>query len=224
MMNWTARLHPRVAMGITCLAALALAAPAFGDHHEEKKADETKPKAKAQVGETAPDFELTGIDGEAHKLSDHRGKIVVLHFQNKDCPWDRGYQDQLNALAEKFAQTEGPDGETVVVQFIGVNPTPGETADALQSYHEEREIPYPILLDSEGEVAISYSARTTPHMYVIDEEGVLRYMGGVEKAPVSRSDVSNMDEQYLEPVLAAITSGEELPFEKTVSKGCAIRR
>ena len=179
--------------------------------------------AEPEVGKQAPAFELKDLDGNSHKLSDFEGKIVVLHFQSKNCPWDRAYQAQLNELARKYATTNVGD-KTVNVQFLGINANYNESADQLKPYHEKTQMPYPILKDPGNKIADAYSARTTPHIYIIDGDGILRYKGGIEKAPVSLDDVSNMDEQYLEPVLTALINGSELPATSTVPKGCGIKR
>lgn len=179
--------------------------------------------AEPEVGKQAPAFELKDIDGNSHKLSDFAGKIVVLHFQGKNCPWDRAYQAQLNDIASKYASTEVGD-KTVNVQFLAINANHNETAEQLKAYHEKAAMSYPILKDPGNKVADAYAARTTPHIYIIDGDGALRYKGGIEKAPVSLDDVSNMDEQYLQPVLSALVHGKELPATDTVPKGCGIKR
>lgn len=195
------------------LAMTTLAAPAAFA--------EEAPKAP-EIGKAAPAFELQDLEGNTHRLSDYKGKVVVLHFQSMTCPWEKAYQPHLNKIAEKYASTE-QDGETVDVVFLGINANHNESVEQLKGYHSEKQMPYPILKDEGNKVADQYAAKTTPHMYVIDQDGVLRYMGGVEQVPVSVSDVMQM-EQYLEPVIHAVVSGSEPPVTRTQSKGCGIKR
>ena len=69
-----------------------------------------------------------------------------------------------------------------------------------------------------------FGATTTPHIFVIDEEGTLVYRGGIEKAPSSPSQCGQMKQQYLEPVLTALVADQPLPYTDTKSKGCSIKR
>ena len=202
-------LKQRIVSVMAVLAVVAAAGPALA--------------AEAKVGKAAPSFQLKDLEGNSHQLSDFEGKFVVLHFQAVGCPWEKAYQEGLNKLATKYSEIEH-DGETVEVQFLGINANHNESIDRISSAKESRNIPYPILKDEGNKVADAYGAKTTPHIYVIDQEGTLRYMGGIEKAPTAPSKVWESDEQYLEPVLKAVTHGKELPHTKTVSKGCGIKR
>jgi len=171
------------------------------------------------LGEAAPAFTLTDTEGNEHSLSDFEGKTVVLHFQACRCPWDVAYQPQLNDIANEFADQD--------VVFLGINSNERkgskEDVEEIKTYAEESEVPYAILKDTGSEVARAYHAKTTPHIFVIDGEGNLVYRGGIEEVPTSFKKVSKMETQYLEPVLTALVSGEELPYTETKSKGCSIK-
>lgn len=214
----------RIQRSTWALVAVMLAPLAWA---QDKPADDPA-KTPPAIGQEAPAFELTDLAGNTHRLSDYRGKIVVLHFQSRVCPWDRAYQPHFNQLARKHqeqAQAAKAQGqEAVEVVFLAINANRTESVEELQSYHEEVGMPYPILKDEGNKVADLYAARTTPHMFVIDAEGILRYKGGVEKPPVGIDDVYHMDEQYLEPAIEAVIQGAEPPFVATRSKGCMIQR
>jgi peroxiredoxin len=191
------------------VATVALAAPAYAE------------KPPAELGEAAPGFELKDLQGQTHKLADFKDKIVVLRFQSMHCPWDRmrpsgGYERMLSPMAKEYA------GKDVV--FLGINSNKNESVEKLKAYAEKHEIPYPILKDPGNKVADMYGARTTPHMFVIDREGKLRYRGGIEENPPTPEDCGKMDEQYLRPVLDALISGNEVPYSDKPSKGCSIKR
>ncbi len=180
----------------------------------------------AQIGEPAPSFELLDLEGNTYKLEDFAGQIVVLHFQSCTCPWEAAYRPILNALA---AQSQfGPEeveGEIVQpVQFIAINSNNGEDIEQIAEYVEQAPIDYPVLKDAGNEVADLYGAQNTPHIFVIDADGILRYKGGIEKAPIRPSECGNTDEQYLESVLIALINEAELPVTETESKGSAIKR
>lgn len=187
------------------------------DKHEKKhaKKDASNPYQK-MIGEPAPSFTLQSVAGKSHSLADFEGKTVVLHFQSCRCPWDVAYQDQFNELAEKYQDKD--------VVFLGINSNKAEDVEMIEKYAEKSNIPYTILKDPGNKVADMYHAKTTPHMYIIDGEGVLQYAGGVEAVPGSIKQVSNMDTQYLAPAIEAIMNGETPKKSVTKSKGCSIKR
>lgn len=180
-------------------------------------------QAKAKVGEMAPDFTLPAIGGgEQVKLSDFRDdKIVVLTFHSTECPWNymrptAGYERVLYPMAEAYADQD--------VVFLAINSNRNESAESLESYIEKHQTPYAILKDEGNQVADQYGAKTTPHFYVIDKQGKLRYMGGYEAVPGNPEQCGEMDEQYLKPVIDAVISGSEPPYTETKPKGCGIKR
>lgn len=175
----------------------------------------------AKVGQPAPGFELVDVvTGKKHTLAEFKGKIVVVRFQSMNCPWDKmrpggGYERVLSPLATKYADKG--------VVFLGINSNVGEDPAKLKEYHQSSKITYPILKDADSSVAVAYGAKTTPHMFIVDKDGVLRYKGGIEKAPVKPEDCGQSEEQYLAPVLDALLSGSEPPVTETPSKGCTIK-
>lgn len=206
---------------------LALAGQARAESGDKNHGASDKPA----IGQAAPDFTLKDVDGKEVKLADYRGKIVVLHFQSMNCPWDAGYQPILDKVASGYqpaktdkAADEPKDAGKPEVVFLAINANHNEKAEDLKAYHDKAHMTYPILKDAGNKVADAYAAQTTPHMFVIDEKGVLRYKGGVEKAPVSPKDVGKSKEQYLGPVLDALTQGKEPPYTSTQSHGCTIKR
>ncbi len=176
------------------------------------------------IGEPAPQFSLTDVvTGQAVNLADYQGKVVVIAFQSINCPWDKmrasgGYQRYLSPLSQSYADQN--------VVFLGINANKNESSQEVGSYHQEHALPYPILKDTDNIIADAYNAQTTPHVYVIaaDEAQTLLYMGGIEQVPTSPEVCGEMDENYLVPVLTAVLAGEELPYTKTASKGCGIKR
>jgi peroxiredoxin len=205
-------MHRVLSMSLTMLALAMLAGSALAEPGDPPK-----------VGKKAPSFQLKDTEGQTHQLSDYRGQIVVLHFQQIGCPWEKAYQSALNELAEQHS-AEQTNGQPAV-QFLAINSNEGESVSELGQTKEERPVAYPILKDPQNKVADKYAARVTPHMYVIDSEGTLQYRGGIEELPNSPSQAGKMDQQHLEPVLNALVSGkDELPYTDTKVKGCGIKR
>ncbi len=200
----------------TFTAALLTTSAVFAEQVEERQ--------DPAIGEPAPQFVLNDVvTGEPISLADHQGKVVVIAFQSINCPWNvmresGGYERYLAPLSQQFDEEEAV--------FLAINSNHNESAEELASYHEEHGLPYPILKDPDNLIADVYNAQTTPHIYVVaaDEAQTLVYIGGIEQIPTSPEKAGEMEENYIEPVLAALFAGEELPYTKTTSKGCSIKR
>jgi len=132
------------------------------------------------VGETAPAFTLTDLQGEERSLADLQGKMVVLEWVNPKCPFsDRHAREKtMTGLAAEHAE----------VVWLGINSTNPDHSNYLEpsehaEWASENGIDYAILYDPSGEVGHAYGARTTPHMFVIDEQGKVAYNGAIDDDP-----------------------------------------
>lgn len=170
----------------------------------------------SEIGKPAPDFELTDTAGKTHKLSDYQGKILVIHYHAVKCPWDIAYQPILNDVAKQYQDKN--------VVFLGINSNKTEPMEMLKKDVTKKDIPYAVVKDPGNKVADAYGAATTPHMFIVDAQGVLRYKGGVEAAPGSPDEVGKSSEQYLVPALDALIAGNQPEKAETRSKGCTIKR
>jgi peroxiredoxin len=179
--------------------------------------------AAPQIGQPAPDFTAVDSKGNSIRLSEYRGKIVVLEWTNADCPYTRkhyssGNMQSVQALAEK----NGIVWLTVISSAPGkqgyVN---GAAADALTvSRHA---VPAAVLMDPAGTVARLYAAKTTPHMFVIDKDGTLKYMGGIDSlATTDEADIARA-EPYLKEAMLALAAGNPVAHPMTKPYGCSIK-
>lgn len=174
--------------------------------------------ALAEMGEVAiggkmPDFQLTDYTGETHSLSDYKGKVVVLEFMSQHCPWSRGAAPSIAALSKKY------DDENVV--FLGIDSHRSTTHEDNKAYAKEIGIPYPVLRDENNVYADAVGATRTPELYVVDEEGVLRYHGAYDnrKSPGDTGDVN-----YLAKAVDAVVAGEPIEDAEVNAWGCTIKR
>jgi len=199
-----------------CFSLLAVATMMLALGHTAQAAE------KAELNKPVPDFTLNDVvTGEAWSLSDNKGAITVLVFQSIQCPWDymrleAGYQRVLSPMSQAYADRN--------VRFVAINSNATESIEDVAAYVKRVNMPYPIVKDPGNKVADMFDAKTTPHIYIVDAEGVLVYRGGIEAPPSNPRQCGQMQEQYLKPVLDALIAGEELPFTDTVSKGCTIKR
>lgn len=168
---------------------------------------------KVAVGSAMPDFTLKDYNGETHQLSKYAGKVVVIDFLSKDCPWSRGAAPAIAKLADDY---EGKD-----VVFIGINSNEGTTADAMAKYAESGSIPYTIVIDAENKYADTVGATRTPEMYVIDRTGKLAYHGAYDnrKAP---EEVGS--ENYTKNAIDAVLAGKPVAKTEVSAWGCTIKR
>ncbi len=179
--------------------------------------------AAPQIGQPAPDFTAVDSQGHAVQLSAYRGKTVVLEWTNADCPYTRKHYSSGNMQSvQALAQQGGIVWLTVISSAPGkqgyVN---GPAADVLtQSRHA---VPSAVLLDPSGAVARLYDAKTTPHMFVIDKNGALRYMGGIDSiATADPADIARA-EPYLKEAMLAVAQGNPAPHAVTKPYGCSIK-
>jgi len=168
---------------------------------------------KAKIGEALPDFTLTDANGKTHKLSDYKGKPVVINFLSKDCPWSKGAEPSVIALAKDFA------GEDVV--FLGINSNAGATAAQMQTYAKDAGIPYAILIDEGNVYADAVGASRTPEIYVLDKDGKLVYHGAYDdrKEPTATGAA-----YYTKLAIQAVLAGKAVEKAEVNAWGCAIKR
>lgn len=174
-------------------------------------------------GALAPDFTLVDTDGAEHTLSDYAGQTVVLEWLNYDCPYvGKHYgSGSMQALQQRF-RDEG------VVWLSVVSSAPGEQgyfepAAMRARTEEEGGHQTAVLLDPTGDVGRLYDARTTPHMFVIDEAGAVVYNGAIDdKNTTDQADIATAT-NYVVPALAAARAGTEADPASTQPYGCSVK-
>jgi peroxiredoxin len=179
--------------------------------------------AAPQIGQAAPDFTAVDSQGNSVRLSSYRGKTIVLEWTNADCPYTRKHYSSGNMQSmQALAQQNGVVWLTVISSAPGkqgyVN---GPSADALTQ--SRKAVPAAVLLDPSGAVARLYAAKTTPHLFVIDRNGALQYMGGIDSiATADEADISRA-EPYLKEAMLAVVQGNPVPHAVTRPYGCSIK-
>jgi peroxiredoxin len=172
--------------------------------------------AGIKLGDPAPAWSgLAGVDGKQHSLDDYRSaKLVVVVFTCNLCPVAKAYEDRLVALAKDY-QDKG-------VQLVAVdcNPAPGEQLDKMKQRAEEKSFNFPYLHDSaEQQTGHAYGAKVTPHVFVLDQQRKIVYMGAVD----DNKEVGDVKTPYLRAALDALLTGKQPPKAETKAFGCGIK-
>jgi hypothetical protein len=180
----------------------------------------TSAPARATLGMTAPDFTLKDLDGKTHKLSDYRGKTVVLEWFNPGCPYVVYAHDggPLKTMPEEWAKK----GVIWLTVNSGAPGKQGAGMETNKNAMRDWSITNPILLDETGEVGKRYEAKTTPHMYVIAPDGTLVYRGALDNAPLGNTTGTSQT-NYVENALKDLTAGRKVAPMEEKPYGCSVK-
>ena len=179
------------------LAIVALSAPAYA--------------AEAEVGAKAPDLKgLIGTDGKEYNLADMKDKIVVVCFTCNACPVAVGYEDRFIEFQKKY----GSKG----VKFIALNANKKtEDIAVMKARAEEKGFNFPYVYDKTGESATAYGARVTPHIFVLDQDRKVAYVGSFDDSQ------NNPKKQYVSDAVDALLAGKKVEFTNSKAFGCGIQ-
>ena len=183
----------------------------------------TGAKAAPEIGAPAPEFEATDIDGNPFKLSDHKGKIVVLEWTNHECPFVRKHYDAGNMQeVQKAVKEQGVEWVTIVSSAEGRQ---GHVSDeeAKKIVEDEGAVITTKIMDASGEIGKKYDAKTTPHMFVIDKEGTLVYAGGIDNNPSPNPATIEGAENYVLAAVNDLVSGNEVRTKQSQPYGCSVK-
>lgn len=179
--------------------------------------------ARVDVDAPAPSFTLNNSMGESVSLADFKGRYVVLEWTNHLCPYVKKHydSDNMQMLQRKYT------GQDVVWLSI-ISSAEGKqgyvtAAEANELTTTRNATPTHVLFDPTGEVGKQYAAKTTPHMYIIDPDGELKYAGGIDSIKSANpADIPKAD-NYLDMGLTALLSGAEVEKKLTPPYGCSIK-
>lgn len=185
--------------------------------------DPMPPLASLQVGQAAPDFRLTDVNGRDVSLSDFRGKTVVLEWNNPKCPFVRKHYDSGNMqMAQATATAQGVMWLTINSSGDGKqgHMTPSE-AKAVVKNQGSRRTAY--LLDPTGEVGMRYGAKTTPHMYIVSPGGTLVYKGAIDDKPSADKDDIAGARNHVLAALGELKDGKPVSVATSQPYGCNVK-
>jgi len=177
----------------------------------------------ADVGKPAPAFSGKNLKGEAVSLSDLKGKIVVLEWVNFDCPFVKKHYSSGNIpkLQQEYTAKD--------VVWISINSSAAgkqgnySAADMTARAEKDGNKASQFLLDPEGTIGKAYDAKTTPHLFIINKDGVLVYNGAIDsKKSTDAADIAGADKLFAN-ALDAVIAGKEVTNAKNEPYGCGVK-
>jgi peroxiredoxin len=179
--------------------------------------------AAPEVGQPAPSFSGVDTAGKTWVLEELVGQPVILGWTNHDCPYVKKHYASGNMQA---LQQQATDAGYLWLSVISSAPgkqghVSAAEADALTSNRDAA--PTAVLLDADGTIGTAYGARTTPHMFIIDEAGTLVYMGGIDdRATTDPADVPGAT-NYIQLAMADRAAGKAVSRPLTRPYGCSVK-
>ncbi|QDU61102.1 thiol-disulfide oxidoreductase [Planctomycetes bacterium Pan216] len=166
-------------------------------------------------GTAAPTWkELPGIDGAKHSLADlDDAKVVVVAFTCNTCPFAQSYEERFSTFAKKYADRG--------VEFVAINCNLDEDdlLPAMKERAKAQGFAFPYLHDASQSVGRAFGAKVTPHLYVLDKDRKIAYVGSFDDA----RKPERVTKEYVVDAVEALLSGKEVPVAKTRATGCSIR-
>ncbi len=171
--------------------------------------------ARLNVGDAAPDWSgIIGVDDKQHSLSDYKdAKLIVTVFTCNHCPVAIDYEDRLVALQKKYK----PKGVRVIA--VNVNNLAADRLQPMKKRAKDKKFNFPYLYDPTQKIGRDYGATVTPHVFVLDKDRKVAYVGAVDDAP----NPKRVKEHFLRDALDALLAGKRPPKPVTMQFGCSIK-
>ncbi len=164
-----------------------------------------------QINQPAPDFELPDLEGRCHRLSDYRGRIVIVNFWSCECPHSERTDKVIMAMFVQWRED---------VTMLSIASNRSESVEAVREAAKTRRLPT-VLLDAGCFVADLFEAQTTPHVYVIDRDGVLRYRGAVDDVTFRQRTPTRF---FLDEAVESLLERRFPALTESPAYGCTIIR
>ncbi len=170
------------------------------------------------IGDTARDFKLKNVDGSMVGLADaKKAEGYVVIFTCNHCPFSIAYEDRIIAIHKKYAKKGFP--------VIAINPNdkdvaPDDSFEKMQARAKEKKFAFSYLYDETQEIAKAYGATRTPHVFLLDKNRVVRYIGAIDD---NSEEPDAVKEKYLENAIDALLAGKEIAVKETKAVGCTIK-
>jgi peroxiredoxin len=178
--------------------------------------------AAAEIGKPAPDFSATDINGKVIHLSDFQGKVVVLESYNQDCPFCHNHY-RSGAMQELERDLAAKGVVWLLVDSVNKNNSSYRTPDQARKEEVAEKMTVTAWIDdNSGAVGKAYGMRTTPHMFVVDKNGILAYDGAIDDRPLPSGDPRTA-RNYVRDAVKQLLAGEKVAVSQTKPYGCGVK-
>jgi peroxiredoxin len=178
--------------------------------------------ASLEIGQPAPEFAAKDIEGKTHKLSEYKGKIVVLESYNLDCPFCHNHY-KTGAMQELQKEMTSKGVVWLIVNSVGPNYSSHRNTEAAKKEWQDQKMNATAWIDdSSGDLGKKFGMRTTPHMFVIDQNGTLVYQGAIDDRASPDGDPRTA-RNYVRETVQLLQAGEKVKVSQTKSYGCGIK-
>jgi peroxiredoxin len=170
------------------------------------------------IGDIATDFSLKGVDGKMYSMSDYsKAKGFIIIFTCNHCPYAVMYEDRINDLSKKYSE--------LGYVLLAINPNdpevqPKDSYSLMIEKAKEKSFVFPYLFDEGQKVYPIYGATKTPHVYLLDNKRIVRYIGAIDD---NAQDATLVTEKYLENAISSLEKGVKPNPEVTKAIGCSIK-
>jgi peroxiredoxin len=164
-----------------------------------------------EINQPVPDFELPDLYGRLHRPSDYRGRIVILNFWSCECPHSERTDRAILSMLVQWQDD---------VTLLSIASNRNENAEDVIKAAEARRLPT-VLLDADCQVANLFDAQTTPHVFVMDRNGILRYRGSVDDATFRQRVPTRF---FLDEAVESLLKGHLPALTESPAYGCTIMR
>jgi peroxiredoxin len=171
-----------------------------------------------QIGDTATDFSLKGVDGKMVSMADYKdAKGFIVVFTCNHCPYAVMYEDRINDLAKMYTKKG--------YVLLAINPNdpevqPKDSYELMIERAKEKGFVFPYLFDEGQKIYPQYGATKTPHVFLLDSKRVIKYIGAIDD---NAQDAGAVTEKYLENAIASLEKGVKPNPETTKAIGCSIK-
>lgn len=171
------------------------------------------------IGGYAPDFELPGVDSQVHHLIRYleQDQAIGVVFMCNHCPYVRLYLDRLKQIQTEF--------QTQKFTLIGINPNdaeqfPEDSFDNMKRFAAEQQLNFPYLRDVTQDVAHSFGALKTPHVFLLDRAGVVCYQGAIDD---NANHPAAVQTHYFRDAIHEVLAGNQVALPTTAPIGCSVK-
>lgn len=194
---------------------VAVAVMLFASGNKEKI---VKPKIGFNVGDKATDFKLKNVDGRTISMADYKdAKGYIVVFTCNTCPFSKMYEKRIDQLNQKYASKGYP---VIAINSNDVTKQPGDSFEEMVKRSNEKEYSFPYLYDESQAVASAYGATRTPHVYVLNKNLKVSYIGAIDD---NHKDAKAVTKRYVEDAVNNMLEGKAVKTSFTKAIGCTIK-